>query len=169
METIAWVEKYLEEAEQMIFDGRVEEGLNVLNGLLYEEPGYGSLHNHLGWAYMYHGKDAAKAEMHFRMAIRFAASYAPPYLHMGNLLLRAGRYDEAIEYFSEGLKKPEAYRIALLEGMAQAHELKREYGNAVRAYKEAANVTVIDFEVDRILKAIKRCRRKRIVLFFSLW
>jgi tetratricopeptide (TPR) repeat protein len=169
METIAWLEKYMEEAERMILDGRVEEGLNVLNSLLYEEPGYGSLHNYLGWAYMYHVRDEAKAELHFRMAIRFAGLYAPPYLHMGNLLLRAGRYGEAIEYFSEGLKKPEAFRSALLEGIAQAHELRCEYGRAVRAYKGAAHATVIDFEVDRIMKAIKRCRRKRIALFFSLW
>jgi tetratricopeptide (TPR) repeat protein len=167
METIVWIEKYLTEAEQMIFDGRVEEGLNILNNLLYAEPGYASLHNHLGWAYVYHVKNDQQAELHFKVAMRFAPEYAPPYLHLGNLLNRIGRYTEAIEYFREGLTKPEANRSALFEGIAYAFELRGELGQAVRAYKAAANASVIDFEVDRMLKSAKRCRKKRLALFFS--
>src|SRR5687768_6902045 len=134
MEAILWIEKYMANAEQMIYDGQVEEGLNVLNDLLYDEPGYGPLHNYLGWAYMYYGNDARKAEMHFTMAIRFAPDYAPAYVHMGNLLSRAARYAEAIEYFRAGLTKPAANRTALLEGIAHAYELQREYRHAIRSY-----------------------------------
>jgi tetratricopeptide (TPR) repeat protein len=167
METILWIEKYLTMAEEHIFDGQLEEGLNLLNGLLFEEPGYAPLHNHLGWAYMYYAEDAARAEMHFRMAIRFAADYAPPYLHMGTLLSRAGRHAEAIEYFRSGLTKPKAVTTALLEGMALAYETQREFRPAIRAYRDAATASVVDFEVDRLLRSAQRCRRKRLELFFS--
>jgi tetratricopeptide (TPR) repeat protein len=169
METIAWIENYLAEAERLIFDGMVSEGMNILTNLLYEEPGYGRLHNHLGWAYMYHANDAVKAENHFRLAMRFAPELAAPYLHMGNLLSRAARYSEAISYFREGLSRPQAIKVALLEGMANAHELNGEYRMAIRFYKEAAIQTVADYEVDRVLKSVKRCRRKRFALLFSFW
>ncbi|HYC86056.1 MAG TPA: hypothetical protein VEB86_12580 [Chryseosolibacter sp.] len=169
METLVWMEEYMSEAEEMIFNGRVDEGLNVLRSLLFEEPGYGSLHNYLGWAYMYHANDPERAELHFRMAIRFAADYAPPYLHMGNLLNRAARYSEALEYFRTGLTKPEAIRLALLEGMGYAHELLGEYGAAMRSYRQAATTSAIDSEVERVMKGVRRCRRKRIATFFSFW
>lgn len=162
-----WMESYLTTAEQMMFDGRVEEGLNVLNNLLYEEPGYARLHNVIGWACMYHVQDARRAEMHFRTAMCFAPDYAPPYLHMGNLLSQAGRYAEAIDYLRAGLSKPEAIRPSLLEAIAQVHELQGEYRLATRAYKEAAMSSVVDFEVDRMLRAAGRCRRKRFALMFS--
>jgi tetratricopeptide (TPR) repeat protein len=167
MEKILWIENYLTRAEEIIFEGRVDEGMNILNELLFEEPGYGPLHNFLGWAYMYHVKDSAKAELHFRMAMRFCSDYAPPFLHMGTLLSRAGRYAEAIEYFRDGLAKPDAIQTALLEGMGHAYEMRGAYRDAIRAYKEAATSSLVDFEVDRILKGVKRCRKKRIAFFFS--
>ena len=167
METIAWMEKYMTEAENMFYEGRVGDGLTALNNLLFDEPGYGRLHNHLGWAYMYYGNDIARAEMHLKLAIRFSAEYAPPYLHMGNLLNRSGRYTEALEYFRKGLSKPDVNLIALYEGMAYAYELTGKYASAIRAYKQATRVTTLDFEVDRLLNSVKRCRKKRIAFFFS--
>jgi tetratricopeptide (TPR) repeat protein len=169
MEKIVWLENYMTEAERMIFEGRVEEGLTVLNNLLYDEPGYGSLHNHLGWAYMYYSQDATRAELHFQMAIRFFSEFAPPYLHIGNLMNRLGRYNESVAYFSAGLTKPGANRTALYEGMAYAYEVTGMYGEAVKAYKEAAISSTVDYEVDRLLKGVSRCRRKRIALFFSFF
>jgi hypothetical protein len=42
------MEKYIAKAEQLLYNDRIDEGLGMLNDLLYERPGYGSLHNHLG-------------------------------------------------------------------------------------------------------------------------
>jgi hypothetical protein len=39
--------------------------------------------------------EAGKAEPAFRQAVALAPSYAYPHWHLGNLLLRSGRYDEA--------------------------------------------------------------------------
>lgn len=154
-------------AEQMIYQNQVDEGLHLLNGLLYDEPGYANLHNYLGWAYMYYTPDVSRAELHLKMAMQFAINYAPPYLHMGTLLNRLGKYSEAIAYFESGLTKPEANRVALLEGMAMAYELKSEYAQAVRTYKDAARASAVQHEVDRLMQSAKRCRKKRLALFFS--
>ena len=90
---IEWLEKYMADAEQLIYNNRVGEGLELLNALLYDEPGYGSLHNHIGWAYLYYTTDLAQAELHLKMALTFDTAFAPPYLHLGTLYLRSGKYE----------------------------------------------------------------------------
>lgn len=169
METLVWMEAIMKDAEVMIMEGRVQEGIRVLTELLYDEPGYASLHNHLGWAYMYYAQDDAKAEVHLRTAIRFESEFAPPYLHLGYLLSRKGERGEAIKFLREGLTKAGANRAALREGIAQAYELIGEYKLATREYKLAATESVVDFEVDRMLNGAKRCRRKRFAMMFSFW
>jgi tetratricopeptide (TPR) repeat protein len=164
---IEWIEKYLQEAEQMIYDNRVNEGLQLMNTLLYDEPGYGHLHNHLGWAYMYYTEHMAKAEMHLKLAIKFDGIYPAPYIHLGTLLTRAGRYDEAVEYLVQGLAKPTAHRSGFLEEMGKAYELKGEYRKAIKAYRDAIASSVVTFEVNNLADNIKRCRKKKWSVMFG--
>jgi tetratricopeptide (TPR) repeat protein len=162
---LEWLEKHLSEAEQMMYKNRVQEGLSLMHELLYDEPGYGYLHNHLGWAYLYYTKETDKAEQHLKLAAKFLPEYAAPYQHLGTLYTRAGRYDEALEVLARALTKS-AYRVAILEGMANAYELKREYSKAIRTYKEALTSTV-GAEVAQLTEGIKRCRKKRWVMMFT--
>jgi tetratricopeptide (TPR) repeat protein len=163
---IEWIEKYLAEAEQLIYANNVEGGLELMNNLLYEEPGYGTLHNYLGWAYLYYTPDIARAELHLKMAMRFNEMYAPPYLHLGTLYIRAMNYKEAIAILEKGLVLPNANRYAFLDNIAQAYELNGEYKNAINAYKTALKATV-GHESNTLMESIKRCRKKRLTLFFS--
>lgn len=163
---IEWIEKYMAEAEQLIYANNVEGGLALMNDLLYEEPGYGSLHNHLGWAYLYYTADVTRAELHLKMAMKFHADYPAPYLHMGSLYIRTGQYALAITFLEKGLQKPTANRLAFLQTMAQAYELKCDFKKAVEAYKGALAASV-GFESNTLMESIKRCRKKRITLFFS--
>jgi tetratricopeptide (TPR) repeat protein len=163
---IEWMEKYMADAERLIYSNQLEDGLFMLNELLYDEPGYGSLHNHIGWAYMYYTADVEKAERHLKLAIHFDASFAAPYLHLGNLCLRMGRYAEALSTLKTGLTKQSANRIAFLESIAHVHELRREYAEAIKAYKEAL-ASSVGFETTNFTEGIKRCRKKRWVLMFN--
>ena len=165
---IEWIEEYLQEAEKMIYDNRVNEGLQLMNNLLYDEPGYGYLHNHLGWAYLYYTEDLAKAEMHLKLAIKFDSDYPAPYIHLGALLSRAGRYDQAVEYLKQGLLKPTAHRVGFLDVIGQAYELKGDYRKAIEAYREAIAASVVTFEVNNLTDHIKRCRKKKWSKMFSL-
>lgn len=168
MERIEWLENSLAQAEQWVYEQRVPEALELLGNLLFEEPGYAGLHNHLGWAYLYYTEDLAKAEMHLRMSVRFNPGYAPAYLHLGTLFNRLGRHSEAIDWLEKGLPLVGANRTAFLEAIGQAYEWSGRYARAIRAYKEAALATVIDPDVDRILLGVKRCRKKRLASLFPL-
>jgi tetratricopeptide (TPR) repeat protein len=163
---LKWMESYFVNAEQLIYNNQVNEGIALLEDLLYEEPGYAMLHNYLGWAYMYYTSDVAKAELHLKMAIRFDAEYAPPYLHIGNLYTRLGRNIDALTFLEKGLKCKEANKVAFLEAIARIYELKREYGKAIKFYKEAL-ASSVGFETAQMTEGIKRCQKKRWVMMFT--
>jgi len=167
MTHIIWIEKYLADAEQLIYDDQFEQAMMILNNLLLEEPGYGRLHNHIGWAYLYYSEELSLAELHLKMAIHFDEAYAAPYVHLGSLYIREGKYSDAVVYLQQGLTKPKANRVALWQSIAQVHELRGEWRKAIAAYKQAMMVSVIDHEVSDLEAGIKRCRRKRVALFFS--
>jgi tetratricopeptide (TPR) repeat protein len=164
---LTWMEKYLADAERLIVEGRVDEGLNLLNNLLYEEPGYGGLHNHLGWAYFYYTQNVASAELHLKMAMKFDEADAAPYIHLSNLYLKHMRYTDAIACLKEALTKCNGKDIGLFRNLAQAYELNKEWSMAIRIYKEALSASLVDHEVHNLLASIKRCRRKRMSLFFG--
>ncbi len=168
MERIEWIEKYLADAERMIYEGELENGLNVLDKLLYEEPGYGSLHNHIGWAHLYHTRNTAKSERHLKLAITFDDEFAHAYLHLGCLYIRLARYSEAIGYLKIGLTKVNANKLAILQNMAHAYEMLGKFSEAIKAYREAMIVSTAEYEIDQLQAGIKRCRKKRVVLFFTL-
>ena len=117
---------------------------------------------------MYYTNNPAQAELHFRTAIRFNETYAPPYLHLANLFNRSTRYAEAIETINPALDKVGDLRTGLQEALALAYEMRGEYQKAIRAYKGAETATAVDMEVERMLKSVRRCRRKRIAFLFAM-
>jgi tetratricopeptide (TPR) repeat protein len=164
---IEWIEKYLTEAEHLINNNQVEDGIAILEGLLYDEPGYYQLHNYLGWAYFYHSVDLKRAELHFSMAIRFNPEYHAPYLHMATLCMRAQRYSDVMNYAEQGLTKPLANKAALYEMIGNVCELRGDLRKAIRAYKAASMSTMASHEVSNFRDGISRCWRKRVTLMFA--
>jgi tetratricopeptide (TPR) repeat protein len=161
---IEWIEKYLTEAEELIINNEVEHGIAILDNLLYAEPGYCDLHNYLGWAYLYYGGDAKRAELHLKMAMRFNAEYHAPYLHMATLCLREQKYNDLIKYAELGLTKPQARKVALYEIIGNAYELKGEFRKAIKAYKAASMSSMASTEMNGFTEGIKRCWKKRVRL-----
>jgi tetratricopeptide (TPR) repeat protein len=158
---IEWIEVYMREAEALIIGNEVERGMRILNDLLYAEPGYGSLHNHIGWAHLYYTSNMPLAEVHLKAAVAFHPEMPAPYLHLGNLYLRTERHTAALEIASAGLARAGANRPALLEVVGQAHEVQHEYGKAIKAYRAASLASMNSFEMNNLNEGIKRCRKKR--------
>jgi tetratricopeptide (TPR) repeat protein len=158
---IEWIEDYMKEAEQLIAGEQVEKGLSILNSLLYDEPGYASLHNHIGWVHLYYTSNLAQAELHFKVATSLLPELAPPYLHLGTLYVRTERTAEALEVLTTGLTRPGANRAGLLELAGHAYELRHEFGKAIKAYREASMASMNTLEMNNISEGIRRCRKKR--------
>lgn len=69
--------------------------LPMLQGAVEAEPGSAEAHNFLGSAYASLGRTREAME-HFRLALSLQADYSNARLNLGNALVRAGRFDEAI-------------------------------------------------------------------------
>jgi tetratricopeptide (TPR) repeat protein len=160
MEKIKWIEEYLEEALRLACDEGHEPALTLLDKLLYEEPGYGRLHNVLGKVYLYYAEEIASAEKHFRMAIRFDPTLADTYIHLGRLLCEEERHDEAIEVYTKGLNAKQASKSGLLFGAGKAYELKKKYKKAIAHYKDALSHSAELWNCMALEESIKRCKRK---------
>ncbi len=161
MEKIKWVEEYLEEALRLACEDSYEPALKLLDKLLYEEPGYGRLHNTLGKIYFYYAEDVEAAERHFTMAIKFDPRLAEPYVLLGQLLNDEERHDEAIRIYLKGLKAKQAFKSGLFHGAGKAYELKKQYKKAIEHYQSALENSAELWDCRVLEESIKRCKRKR--------
>jgi tetratricopeptide (TPR) repeat protein len=165
--TLEWIENYMKKAEGLVYQDRIDEALAILNDLLYEEPGYAKLHNLIGWVYLYYANEPARAETHFQTAMKFDPTYAPPYLHLGWIYLSRGVYVEALGYLEQGSVKADANKVAFMECIGQAYELRGNIRKAIESYRMAMNASIDNREFTRLRDSIKRCRKKRRVLLIA--
>lgn len=160
MEKIEWIEDCLRHALEVAWLEGHERALKLLDRLLYEEPGYGRLHQTLGVIYLQYAEDIRMAEGHFRLAIRFDPEFADPYWYLGELLRQEDRMDEAIDVYLKGIQAKRSRKSDLFAGAGQAYELKKKYRKAIRHYKEALSHSAELSDCRVLEESIKRCRRK---------
>lgn len=161
MEKIKWMEEYLEEGLRLAADEGYEPALNLLEKLLYDEPGYARLHHALGIVYFCYADKPEEAEQHLRLAIQFDEKFAEPYWYLGKLLSDDDRLDEAIEVYKNGMKAKRARKAELLSEAGRAYELKKKFGMAIRHYKKALGYSAELWNCLVIEQSIKRCKRKQ--------
>lgn len=161
MEKIYWMEEYLEEGLRLAAEEGHEPALNLLEKLLYDEPGYARLHHTLGIVYFYHADNLELAEKHLRLAIQFDKKFAEPYWYLGKLLSDDDRLDEAIEVYQHGMKAKRARKAELLNETGRAYELKKKFATAIRHYKKALGYSAELWKCLVIEQSIKRCKRKQ--------
>jgi tetratricopeptide (TPR) repeat protein len=161
MEKIKWIDEYLEQAMEVAWMEGHERALNLLDRLLYEEPGYSRLHYTLGLIHLRYADEPKQAECHLRMAIKFAPEYAESYTLLAEVLKQDERHDETIEICSKGLKAKKANKSLLLANVGNAWELKQKYGKAIKSYRNALKHSAELWNCLVLEENIKRCKRKQ--------
>jgi len=161
MEKIKWIEDYLSQALEIAWLEGHERALNLLDKLLYEEPGYGRLHNTLGIIYMRYADDMKQAEVHFRLAIKFNPEFPDSYNLLACLLMEEERHDEMIAICLKGLKAKRANKALLLENVGTGFELKHKYRKAIKSYRDALSHSAALWNCKVLEESIKRCKRKQ--------
>src|SRR5688572_10526090 len=161
MDKIKWIEEYLEQALEIAWMEGHERALKLLDKLLYEEPGYGRLHNTLGIIYFKYADEVKQAEVHFRMAIQFSPEFAEPYSNLAYLLQQDERHDEMIAICLKGLKAKKANKAMLLENVGTGFELKQKYRKAIKSYRDALSHSAGLWNCKVLEESIKRCKRKQ--------
>lgn len=158
--------KYILDAERAFEQQEWLEGRDLLYQALEIEPVYAKAHNHLGWLYIYHLTDYQQAEVHLRLALKYAPGYHAPYLHMAQLLFDAGRLVELESLLNKAMKVAGVNKSFIYNDLGRVHEVRGKFSKALHWYKTAARWCLDDREIQVIRDNIRRCRQKRWMLFW---
>ncbi len=159
-------EQYVLDAEKAFEQGLFAEGKSYLENALAEEPTYGKAHNHLGWLYLAKLDDVQKAEMHLRLALKYARQYSAPYVHLIDLLFNAERLDEHAELVAEAMKVPGVGKTYLYNEMGRNVEMKGRITDAIKFYKLAIRWSTDKEQIKVIKENIRRAMGKRWLFLF---
>ena len=154
-------ELYVLNAEKAFEKGLFLEGKGYLENALAEEPTYGKAHNHMGWFYLFHMDDVEKAEVHLRLALKYARQYSAPYVHMIDLLFNADRLDEHAKLVAEAMKVPGVGKDYLYNEMGRNMEVKGRISDAIKFYRLAIRRSMDKEQIKVIRENIRRARSKR--------
>jgi len=154
-------EQYVLDAEKAFEQGLYLEGKAYLDNALAEEPTYGKAHNHMGWFYMFHLEDYDKAEVHLRLALKYAKQYSAPYVHYITLLFEAKRLDEHEKLVAKAMYVPGVRKSFLYNEDGRRHEVTGKYTQAMKLYRMAIRWSMDEQEIEMIRDNIRRAKSKR--------
>ncbi|MBI3520985.1 MAG: hypothetical protein HY062_16725 [Bacteroidetes bacterium] len=155
-----WIEELFLKVDDYFTKGEFAEGKKVLEEILEYEPGYGRAHNHMGWLYYAKLDDNAKAEYHYKLAIKFAADYPAPYMNLTYLLNFLNRYNELVDHVNIALAIEGTVKSVLYNELGKAHEINANYSEAAKAYKNAIRYSLNKDEMTMLNENLTRVKNK---------
>lgn len=153
-------ESYVLDAEKAFEQGLYLEGKAYLDNAIAEEPTYGKAHNHLGWFYLFHEGDYEKAEVHLKLALKYAKQYSAPYIHMILLLFEVERLDEHEKLIAKAMYVPGVKKSFLYNEVGRNKEITGKIFQAIRFYRKAIRWSMDEEEIRMIRQNLGRAKGK---------
>ena len=148
------------EADTLIKENRIEESVNLLIQILSDEPLFGKAHNHLGWIYETKVKDYAKAEEHYKLAIKVSPTYTASYINYIYLLSTLKRYDDLEAHLKVCDTVPGINKATIDNEWGMFYESKGKFNEAITKYKESIFNLYDNNAIDIAKASIDRCNKK---------
>ncbi|MDH5602894.1 MAG: O-linked GlcNAc transferase [Cyclobacteriaceae bacterium] len=164
--TAQLLQQYILHAEEAFDRQEWLEAEQILKEALAEEPTFGMAHNHLGWLYIYYLCDYSLAEMHLRLALKYAPRHRAPYLHMAHVLFESGNLKELEALLLVAESVTAVPRSFLHAHHAKINEVSGRYQKAIARYKLAIRWSTDETEIATLRSDIKRCRKKQWMLWW---
>ena len=165
------VEEYFLQVEKMFDSGEYTDGKRLLEEILDMEPGYGRAHNHYGWLFYAKFDNYAKAEYHYRLAVKFAPDYPYGYFNLSCLLIDLKRYEEARTHANEALNVATINRSTMYNELGRIEEMCGNFKAAVANYSEAIRLSMSSNQIEAYKTNMERAKykldtfRRRFTLF----
>ena len=153
-------ESYVLDAEKAFEQGLYLEGKAYLDNAIAEEPTYGKAHNHLGWFYLFHEGDYEKAEVHLKLALKYAKQYSAPYIHMILLLFEVERLDEHEKLIAKAMYVPGVKKSFLYNEVGRNKEITGKIFQAIKFYRKAIRWSMDEEEIRMIRQNLGRAKGK---------
>ncbi|MCI0751033.1 MAG: tetratricopeptide repeat protein [Flammeovirgaceae bacterium] len=156
-------EKFLQ-ADRFINENRLKEAATLLEEILAEAPDFGKAHNHMGWLYETKFKNYAKAEEHYRLALKFSPEYPAAYYNSAYLLSALRRFDDLEKLLTDAIKVPGINYATIYNEYALLREMQGKLDDAIHYYKLYIQNSYDSKSIDNAAEAINRCERKKQLL-----
>lgn len=147
-------------ADDLIAQELIEEGKEVLQSILVENPKYGKAHNHLGWISKIKENNLTSAENHYKLALELAPEYGATYMNYAYLLSEEKRFAELEALLKKADQIRDVNQTNLLREWAYYYEDTRQFEQAIKKYKDYALSLYDNALVEKAKEAIIRCKQK---------
>ena len=154
------IESMFQEADRLLNEKAIGEGMNMLKAILQEAPDFGKAYNHMGWIYETQYKDYANAEANYKKALEFMPEYHATYYNYAVVLSILQRWDDLAALLNKGLTVPGVNRGTLHNEFGIMYETQGKFQEAIEAYKKYAQTTFVNKQLDTAKESIERCKKK---------
>lgn len=155
------LEQKLLNADTLIKENNIEAAISLLNEIILDDPLFGKAHNHLGFIYETKIKDYAKAETHYKIAVKTASDYCAIYYNYAILLSTLKKFDELKELLTKAELVAGISMATINNEWAIMHEAQNNLDLAIEFYKKTASSTFDNKTLDLAMSSIDRCNRKK--------
>ncbi len=156
---IEYIESGIKEADRMIDASEYDQAKDLLNRLLFDEPGYAKVHNNLGWLYQYCFDNKRQADLHLKYAIQFNPRLSVAFDNITELYIKDSRYDE-LQALLQNVISNGNVEPCVFVSLGRVYEAKLKFKSALKYYRKAFYATTDSYDADDIKDCIKRCRYK---------
>jgi tetratricopeptide (TPR) repeat protein len=156
------------EADRIIREGDLIDGVTLLQSILAEDPTFGKAHNHLAWVLETKYHQLSKAEIHYQQAIAFSPDYPAAYYNYAILLANLKKYDQLESLLQKALSVPGINAASIYNEYALMYETLGRFNDAISSYKKYMQFVYDSKLVEAAAASIERCKLKQHYLNDSL-
>ena len=153
-------EKYLKAVDHLNY-GKITKALKLLNAIIADEPFYARAHYQLGKLYYFEINDYQAAGYHFKTCMELEPSFPDVYYYYLHLLVFLRMEKLAYQIGQKALVVPGVNIAAIYNQLGLMAERKKEWNNAIEAYRKAFLETTYKAEKDNIEESIERVKAKK--------
>ena len=159
-----YIESVIQLAKDAAYDDRFDEAKRLLEGALYEEPGYAKVHARLGDLYHYDYENKELAIRHYELAIRFYPAYQEVYQELVSIYQDQRNYVKLKRLLKKGMGVKALDPVFLYEKLGMAEEGQGHYKEAIGWYRKGLQESLNNNDTSELKKHIRRNRYKRFKL-----
>jgi Tfp pilus assembly protein PilF len=156
-------EKFLH-ADQLIAENKLSEAAKLLEDILAEAPDFGKAHNHMGWLFETKFKNLARAEEHYRLALKFSSDYAAAYYNYCYLLSSLRKFDELEELLKRAIGVSGISYATLYNEYGLMREMQGNLDDAIHYFRLHIKNSFDGKSIETAAESIRRCERKKELL-----
>jgi Tfp pilus assembly protein PilF len=152
-------EKYLQAVDELSF-GETPKALQLLNGIVHNDPLYARAHYQLGKIYYYEIKDYQTAGYHFKTCVELEPSFPDIYFHYLGLVVFLNMEKQVNTIVAKAINTPGVNTAAIYDLLGLFFEKKKNWAKAMDAYQKAFIEVTSRDQKENIEESIERVKAK---------